>query len=191
MEEPQHRVLEAVGLDNQEVLQLVGGDVLVVVGEVDPGCGVGPARTYQRHQLVVLVGDGKRGGQLRNAVDLFVDGLALGGLRLVDFPVLLEQLFNLVKQRLLLLPVLGAEVFGTLEHEVLEVVGQSGSFGWVELAARPGGDCHLDFRCLPVDGHVHLQTVVQSVDARVNRVVRDGFVGVGFLRKQAYGEKHT
>ena len=80
VEKAEHRVLEAVGLDDQVVLQLVGGDVLVIVGEVDPGGGVGATGADQGHQLVVLVRDGEGGGQLRNAVNLFVDGLALSGL---------------------------------------------------------------------------------------------------------------
>ena len=105
-----------------------------------------------------------------------VKGFALGfvGGLTIDF----ECLFNLVQQWLFHFVVLGAEVVGTLEHQVFEVVGQTGCFGGVVLTAYTHGDVGLDARRLLVDAHVHFQPVVQGVDACLKRVVGNSLVTV-------------
>ena len=176
MEAADDVVLEAVGLNLGPVLHLVAGDVFGVAGHVETGVGVGPVGTDGCHQLVIFVGDGVLGGFVAQAVDDVVDGRALGlvGGLAID----LELLLNLVEQGLFKCVVLGAELLGTFEHQVLEVVGQTGGLGGVVLSAYAHSDVGLDARSLFVDGHVDLQSVVQCVDTSLQRIVGDTLVAV-------------
>ena len=182
-------VAETVGLYLGPFFYLVRGDVLGVARHVEAGVGVGAIGADGGHQFVVLVGDGQLGGFIRKTVYRMVDGLALGlaGGLAVNF----KLLFNLVEQRLLGFVVLGAEVGGALEHQVFEVVRQPGGFGGVVLAAHAHGDVGLDAGFVFVDAHVHLQSVVEGVDACLERVARHGFIRV--LRgaaPQSQGSQH-
>ena len=122
-------VLEAVGLDAGPAVHLVGGDVLGIAGDVGAGVGVGALATDAGHQLVILVGDVVLGGQLRDAVDLVVELTATLGI--LHEAVLLVAGLDGVEQRLLGLVVARAITLCALEHQVLQIVGQTSGLGGV------------------------------------------------------------
>ncbi len=103
-----------------------------------------------------------------------VDGGALGlvGGLTID----LEETLNLIQKGLLGSVVRSTELLRTLEHQVLEVVRQTGGLGGVVLTAHLHGNGGLKTRGLLVYTHVDLQAVVQSVDAGLHGVARNGFV---------------
>ena len=98
------------------------------------------------------------------------------GLRVRQGAVHLEQAVDGREHRLLGLVILRAELFGALEHHVLQVVGETGVVGRVVLAARADGHVGLDAGLVLVDGHVHGQAVLQGVDPRIERIALDGLV---------------
>ncbi len=186
VETADHVVGEAVGLDLGPILHLIRGDVLRVDRLVVGGPGVAAVRTDGGHQLVVFVGDRQLRRLLRYGIDPGVDRLAL--LRVGRAAVDLEELFDLVEQRLLGGVVLRAEPLGALEHQMLEVVGQTGRLDRVILRAHPHGDIGLDARLLAVDRHVDLQSVVERVDAGLQRIARDALVLVLAAGRQQQGD---
>ena len=103
-----------------------------------------------------------------------VDHLSLDGVGgvLVD----LVQLLYLVKQRFLGCIVRGAEMLGALEHDVLEIVGQTGVVSGVVLSAAADCDHGLEPRLVFVDGHVDLKTVVHGVDLGLEWVAFDSLI---------------
>ena len=103
----------------------------------------------------------------------------------------LEAALNVVQQGALGLIIGGAEALGALKHEVLKVVRQTRGFGRVVLAAALDGHVTLYVRLFVIDGQVHLQAVVQRVDAGLQRVachaVHPILWGVFGLHAQAEG----
>ena len=100
-------------------------------------------------------------------------------------PVHFKEPFYLIKHRLFCRIVRCAVVRRTLEHQVLKIVGETGRLGRVVLASDLHCDVCLYTRRLPVDAHVHLQPVVQSVDFRLQRVTCHSVVLV--LRAGCHG----
>ena len=174
MEATDDVVLEAVGLYLGPVLQLIGGDILDVAGNVEARVGIGAVGTDGCHQLVILVGDRELGGFVRDAVDLAVDSgtLSLIGLGAIH----LEECLYLVEQGFLFSIVLCAEALRALEHQVLEIVSQPRSFGRVVLTTHAHRDVGLYARSLLVHGQVHLQSIVEGVDTALHRVAVDCLV---------------
>ena len=176
VESADHDVLEAVGLDPGPVLDLVRRNVFDIDRPVHRGVGVGFQSTDRRHQFVVLVGDGVFRSFVADAVDLTVDCRTL---RIVGrLAVNLEELFDLVEQGLLGFVVARAELLGALEHQMFEIVGQTGRFARVVLAADFHGDVGFDARFCLIDAHIDFQSVIQRVDTGLERVVLDRFVRV-------------
>ena len=103
MEAANDHVLEAVALYACPVFDLVRGDVLHIAGHVVRGVGVGALGTYRRHELVILVGYVILCRDLRHAVYLVVEPLALGGVG--HLAVGLVAAFNVVEVGQLLLVV--------------------------------------------------------------------------------------
>ncbi len=103
-----------------------------------------------------------------------VDGFALLGIGFCA--VNLEQCLDRVEHRLLGGVVGGSEVLCAFEHQVLKVVGESCGLFRVVLAAYLDGDVGLHARSLLVDGHINLESVVESVDLRVHRISLDCLV---------------
>ena len=79
VEAADYHILETVGLYASPVLNLVAGDVLYIDRLVKARVSVCAVRTYQSHQLVVLVGDVVLGGELTDTVNLMVSLFACGG----------------------------------------------------------------------------------------------------------------
>ena len=163
METADHHVLESVALYLCPVLNLVVRDVLHIAGHVVGSIGVGALASDARHQLVVLVRDVVFGSQLRNRIDFVVSLLAL--CRVGQLAVALISACDFVEIRLLLGVVDGAELLGSLEHQVLQIVGKTGCLGRVVSGTCLDGDISLQTRFFLVNRHVHRQTVVEGVDA--------------------------
>ncbi len=176
VESADHRIGETVGLDLRPVVDLVRGNLLGVDGHVVGGEGVRARGADGRHQLVVLVGNRQLRSLLRHGVDAGIDRTAFVGVGrgAVD----LEQTLDLVEHRTLGLVILGAERLGALEHQVLEIVRQTGRFERIVLRTHAHGDVGLDAGRLPVHGHVDLQSVVQRVDTAMQRIVGDLLIAV-------------
>ena len=176
METADHAIFKTFCLNFCPVVNLIAGDVLGVAGHVETGVGVRSVGADGCHQLVIFVGDGIFGSFVRDAVYSCVNGFALKAVRrlAVDFKLFLD----LVEHRLFNFVVLSAEIVGTFKHQVFKVVGQPGGFCGVVLTAYAYGNVRLYARSFLVDGHVNFQTVVQSVDARFQRIVGDCFVTV-------------
>ena len=93
-----------------------------------------------------------------------------------------EEVFDLIEHRFLGCEVRCAELLRPLEHQVFEIVRQSGGLGRVVLAAHVHGDVGLDARRLLVDAHIDFQPVVQGVDFGVQRIALHCFVLVLRIR---------
>ena len=176
VEAADHAVTEAVSLDAGPVVDLVGGDVLGIDSLVGGGPGVGAVRADDGHQLVILIGDRELGGLVAHRVDAVIDGLAPGLVR--RLAVKFEELFDLVEHRLLGFIVHRTEALRALEHQVFEIMGQSGRLGGVVLAAHLHGHVGLDAGLLFVHGHEDLHAVVQGVDFGLERVTGNGLVAL-------------
>jgi len=174
MEAADHGILETVGLDFGPVVDLVRGNVLDVDRHVLRREGVGAVGSDGRHQLVVLVGNGDFRSFVADRVYAAVDGRALG--LVGGLAVNLEETFDLVEHRFLRGVVRGAELLRAFEHQVFEVVRQTRGLRGVVLAADLHGDIGLDAGRLLVYAHVDFQSVVERVDAGVQRIARHRFV---------------
>ena len=97
-------------------------------------------------------------------------------LRVLQGAVHLEQAVDGRKHRLFGLVVLRAELLGSLEHHVLEVVGETGIVGRIVLTACADGDVGLDTGLVLVDGHVHFQAVGEGGDLRLERIALHGLI---------------
>ena len=179
-------VLEAVRLNLGPVLHLVAGDIFSVASHIEAGVGIGTVGTDGGHQLVIFIGDGILRSFVRQAVDRMIDSFTLS--LVSSLAVNFKGLFDLVEQRLLYFIIHRAEMIGSLEHQVFEVVSQTGSFGRVIFTTHTHGDVGLDARFVLVDSHVHFQAVVQRVDARLERVVGNSLVAVLRLRTAAQAQ---
>ena len=149
METADHHVLESVALYLCPVLNLVVRDVLHIAGHVVGSIGVGALASDARHQLVVLVRDVVLGCQLRNRVDFVISLLAL--CRVGQLAVALISACDFVEIRLLLGVVDGAELLGSLEHQVLQIVGKTGCLGRVVSGTCLDGDISLQTRLFLVN----------------------------------------
>ena len=168
VEAPYHAVTEPVGLYAGPVVYLVGGDVLGIDGLVVRGPGVRALGAYYRHKLVVLVGYRELGGLVAHGVYPMVDRHPL--ILVVRRAVPLEKGLYLVEHGLLGRIVGSSEALGALEHQVFEVVRESGGLGGVVLAADLDRDIGLDARSLPVHGHIEPESVVESVYFSLERI---------------------
>ena len=105
-------------------------------------------------------------------------------------PVLLEQSLNLVKHRLFGGVVGSSEALGALEHQVLEIVGKTGSLTGVILASDLDSYVGLDSGGLLVYGHIYFQPVVKGVDFGVLRIPLHSLVFVGGAGKCQGRKQH-
>ena len=115
-----------------------------------------------------------------------IDLLALFGVGGVVID--LVQRLDLFELLLLFGPIQGAEVVRALEHQVLQIVGETRGFRGVVLTAHAHGNVSLDARNVLVYRHIHLQTVIQRVVDDVHRVVLIGLLVV-ILRVEAEGQE--
>ena len=149
METADYHVLESVALYLSPILYLVVRDVLYIAGHIVGSIGVGALASDARHQLVVLVRDVVLGCQLRNRVDFVISLLALR--RVGQLAVALISASDFVEIRLLLGVVGGAELLGSLKHQVLQIVGKTGCLGRVVSGTCLDGDISLQTRLFLVD----------------------------------------
>ena len=92
----------------------------------------------------------------------------------VDF----KQLFYFVEHGLFGFIVRGSVIRSSLEHQVFEIMGESGGFRRIVLASYVNGNVGLDSRRFLVYAHVHFETVVKGVDFGSERVSCHGIVFV-------------
>ena len=175
-------ILEPVGLDACPAVHLVGGDVLGIAGDVGAGIGVGALAADACHQFVILVGDVVLGCQLRDAVDLVVQHAATLGI--LHEAILLVAGLDGVEKGLLGGIVACAVLLGALEHQVLQVMGQTGGLGRIVARTGAHGDMGRDARALVVLAEEDLKAVAQGVTLCSHRVTRDGG-GHGLLGSHA------
>ena len=186
VETANHNILEAISLDFEPILNLVRGNVLDINGHIVACIGVGALSADRSHQLVVLVGNSQLRRLVADRVDTLVESLALS--LVLGLAIDLEQLLNLVEQRLLGLVVLRTELLRTLEHQVLEVVSQTSCLGGVVLTTHANSDVSLDSGLLVADRHIYFQTVIERIDTGLSRIALDALVSV---LRSASREQHS
>jgi len=137
-----------------------------------PSVGVEGLAAHVAVGPVHLVGYGELGGLLGDLVDLGVDFRSLGGVGFARS--FLVKLGNAVEERLFLLEVDRAVARGTLEQEVLKVVGEARVGGGVVLAPRPRDDLGVEARFLVVRADVDGEPVLKAVRVHLHGIVRVG-----------------
>ena len=189
VEATNYSICKSLRLNLRPVLNLIRRDILHVVCFVKRRPGVCAVSSDCLHQLVVLVRYSILRSLLRYAVNLCVDGLAL---RLIGGCAIdLEQTLNLVEQWLLRLVVLCSKLVGTFEHQMLEVVRQTCSLGWVVLRTYTHRNHSLQAWLLLVHRHINLQSVVEGVDACCSLIALDRLVTVATRYcKHRYRQNH-
>ena len=100
----------------------------------------------------------------------------LTSLGIGELAISLIALLNICQQWGLSLRIGCSEQFRTLEHQVLQIVGQSCGLRRVVLRTRPHGYICLDTGFLLIDGEIHSQSVVKRIDAGFHHVARNGGV---------------
>ena len=172
METANHHVAETVALDASPAVDFVSRDVLGVASHIGAGVGVGANAADACHEFVVLIGDVVLSCQLRDAVDFVIQFLAQR--RVGHLAVLFIASLDGVEQRFLGSIVAGAELFCALEHEVLEVVGQTGGLGGVVTRTGAHGDVSRDARRLRINTEEDFQAIAKRVALRGCGVARIG-----------------
>ena len=115
----------------------------------------------------------------RDGVDDVVGCLAGG--RVGECAVIFKQRSDGVKQGFLSLIVLCAELRGSLEHQMLQVMCQACGLGGVVFRTGTHGDVGLDAWLFLVDSHRHRQSVLQLVGLDVHGVARRGLIVVAVV----------
>ena len=178
VESTDHHILEAVGLNLSPIGDFVRGNVLHIARHVVRGVSVRTLCTDGRHELVVLVGDEILGSQLAHGVNLVILLAALFGVG--DEAILLVASLNVVQQRSLGGGIGDTKLVGSLEHQVLQIVCQTRCLCRIVLRTRADSNERLDTGLLFVDGEIHLQTIVEGVDARLRHITLEGLILVIF-----------
>ena len=178
MESTNHHILEAVGLDLRPVFHLVGRDILHITSHIVRGIGIRTFRADGGHELIVFVGNVIAGGQLTHAVNLVVGLTACLGVG--QFAILLVAACDIVKIRLLSSRVGGTEQLGALEHQMLQIMGQTCCLGRVVARTSAHSYISLNAGLLVVHRQINLQSVVECVDAGLHHIARYSGVLVVF-----------
>ena len=111
----------------------------------------------------------------------------LAGLRIRQLTIGLVALFDVSQQRSLSLGIVRSELDGALEHQVLQIMGQTCRLCRVVLRTGPHGDIRLNPRPLLIHRQIHLQSVVQRIDPRLHQIPRNLSILV-LLRLHAHPE---
>ena len=176
VESSDDHVLEAVALHGSPALHLVGGDVLNVARLVLTRECIASGGADACHELVVLVGDGDSRCLVGYGVDGVVDVRSL--LRVGCLPVSFVESLDFVEHGLFRDVILGSELRCSLEHDVFEVVGESGGLSRVVLSAGSHGDGGLDSGLVVVDHEIDAESIVERADFHVPRVAFNALIVV-------------
>ena len=174
VEAADHGMDEPVSLDLGPIIDLVGGNILLIDGHIS-GCeGIGACRSDDGHQFVIFIGDGYLGRLIADRVYDMIQSHPLLGVDLG--PIFLEKASDLLKHGLLGLIIRGSETLGALEHQVLKVMGQTCGLMRVVLASNSNRDVSLKARSLLINSHIHLEPIVQGIYFRIHRIAFDGLI---------------
>ena len=178
MEPTDDHVLEPVTLDLRPVLDLVGRNILRIAGHIVRSKGVRSLCPDGGHEFVVLIGDEILGSHLTHGVDPVI-GLS-AQFRVRELTIGLIAGLDILQQGCLCLGIGRSEMCRPLEHQVLEVMRQTGCLGRVILRTRPHGDIRLNPRLLIVHREIHLQSVVQRINTGFRQVARNTLIRIVF-----------
>ena len=168
VETTNHHIHKAVALNLSPVLDLVGRDILCITGHIVRCIGVCTLRTDGSHQLIVFIGNVILGSQLTDRVDLMVS--LFTGLGIRQLAIGLITFLNLIQQRGLSLRVICTKLFGSLKHQVLQIVRQSCCLRRIVLRTRTHGDVCLDTRLFLVHTQIDFQSIIQGIDPRLCQI---------------------
>ena len=101
-------------------------------------------------------------------------GLAL--LRIRFGAINIVQSLNLVKERFLGRVIRCSEALGSLEHDMFQIVGQSGVVSRIVLSSVPDSYQGLEAGFFLIDSHIDFQAILKSIDFRVHRVALESLV---------------
>ena len=169
LKETEHRTGEAVGLQRSPLFQAVDGQVNFVDHLLVPRMGVQAASAHGTIHPVKFVGHGVGGRQSGFAGNLFIKRTPL--FRIGLDKVLFIQFADAVEMHLFLFIVQGAQALRTLEQPMLHVMGEARCFRRVVLAPGTHRNLRIETGRIPVHRKIHFQTIVQFVNARLQRVV--------------------
>ena len=96
--------------------------------------------------------------------------------RVCQRAVLLVASLDVCQQRSLCFRIGNTELVSTLEHQVLQIVCQTSSLGRVVLRTGTHDDECLDAGFLIIDTEIDLQSVLQRIDTRLQRIAIDRLV---------------
>ena len=169
MEQTEHGIRKTFRIQFQIIPELVCGELAHVNGEIDSGCGIEPGSAERRREF----GEFARRGILRrltgNTVDFRIKLLLADGIRL-HLP-LFKKFGNTVEKRFFLRPVERSHPRSSLEHHVLEIVGEPRGIGGFIGRACADNRQHRNARTHRIARKIKGQTVRQFVDAGVKRGV--------------------
>ena len=123
LEQAEHRIDHAVAVQFGPLLDVLGGEGIVVISIIVRCTGVEAGAAEAGDQARELVGDGEVGGFLAQAVNLFLDSLAVVVVGEGGETVIAEC--DGVQPDLLGLVIHGAELFRALEEQMLEIMGEA------------------------------------------------------------------
>ena len=187
MESADDQILKTVCLNLRPVFNLVAWDVFHIASHIITGIGIGSFGTDSAHQLVVFIRNEISGCFVRKAVYHPINGLAFS--LIGSLTIHFELLFDGIEKRFFGFVVHGSILFRTLEHEVFQIMRQTGSFGRIVLATYTHGNVGLNAWSFLVDGHIDLQAILQGVDLGVQRVIR--YRGIVVFASRTGNKRHT
>ena len=124
LESAEHGIDEALGVNLEPLLELRRGERVVILGLVEARAGVQPFAAHVVDELRKLVADSILGSFASKFVDLQVYGVTLGLVGRSGTLIILGDDF--LVDRFLFFPIEGVDCLGAFEHDVFEVVGQTG-----------------------------------------------------------------
>ena len=169
VEQTEHRIREAFRIQFQIISEFVCGKLAHVDGEIDSGRGIESGGAEGRGEL----GELTRRGILRrlagDAINFRVKLLLANRIRL-HLP-LFKKIGNTVEKRFFLCPVKCSHPRSSLEHHVLEIVGEPRGIGrFIGRTCADDGQ-HRNARTHRVARKIKGQTIRQFVDTCVERIV--------------------
>ena len=157
LEHAEHGIDESVAVQLAPLLHVLRREHVVIESEVVRRSSVQSTTAITRDEGVELVGDGKFASLLAQSVDVLLNSRALGFVLGGGKTVVGGG--DAVEPRLFLRIVDGADFVGSLEHDVLKIVGDTRVGAVFRARVHHHGAKHLGLRVVFVEPHGH--TVAQ------------------------------